>query len=41
VRRDADLPEELVLYCGRHDYGSFSLSETANLKAVIRWVTTM
>ncbi|MGA8668550.1 MAG: hypothetical protein WB679_01660 [Terracidiphilus sp.] len=29
------LPANLVLYCARHDYGSFVLSETGNLKAVM------
>jgi integrase len=35
ARRAAGLPEALVLYCGRHDYGSFVYSTTGNLKAVM------
>jgi integrase len=34
ARRKADLPEELVLYCGRHDFGTVIASRTGNLKAV-------
>jgi site-specific recombinase XerC len=29
------LPRDLVLYCARHDYGSFVLAKTGNLKAVM------
>jgi integrase len=35
ARRKAGLPEDLVLYCGRHDYGTRVLSKTGNLKAVM------
>jgi integrase len=35
ARQAAGLPPDLVLYCARHDYGSFVLSETGNLKAVM------
>lgn len=35
VRRAAGLPEELVLYCGRHDFGSRLLEHTGNLKLVM------
>ena len=31
----AGLPRELVLYCERHDFGSFVLAKTGNLKAVM------
>jgi site-specific recombinase XerC len=31
----AGLPRELVLYCARHDFGSFVLAKTSNLKAVM------
>jgi hypothetical protein len=31
----ARLPEDLVLYCGRHDYGARVLSNTRNLAAVM------
>lgn len=30
------LPTELVLYCGRHDYGTRVLRETGNLAAVMK-----
>jgi hypothetical protein len=29
------LPQALVLYCGRHDYGTYVYSTTCNLKAVM------
>ena len=35
ARRAAKLPEDLVLYCARHDFGSYVLSKTGNLKAVM------
>jgi integrase len=35
AREAASLPSDLVLYCARHDYGSFVLSKTGNLKAVM------
>ena len=35
ARRKAGLPDRLVLYCARHDYGSFVLSKTGNLKVVM------
>jgi integrase len=31
-----ELPEDLVLYCGRHDYGTRILKRTGNLAAVMR-----
>jgi hypothetical protein len=36
ARVKAGLPEDLVLYCGRHDYGTRILKRTGNLAAVIR-----
>jgi integrase len=36
ARRKAGLPEELVLYCGRHDYGTRVLMRTGNLAAVMK-----
>ena len=36
AREKAGLPEELVLYCGRHDYGTRVLRSTGNLAAVMR-----
>ena len=35
AREKAGLPEDLVLYCGRHDYGTRVLKQTGNLKAVM------
>jgi integrase len=35
ARRQAGLPEELVLYCARHDYGTRVLMRTGNLAAVM------
>jgi len=35
ARRKAGLPNQLVLYCARHDFGSFVLSKTGNLKVVM------
>lgn len=35
ARRKAGLPEELVLYCGRHDFGSRVYGRTGNLKLVM------
>jgi integrase len=35
AREAASLPRDLVLYCARHDYGSFVLAKTGNLKAVM------
>lgn len=35
ARRAAELPEDLVLYCARHDFGSYVLGKTGNLKAVM------
>src|ERR1700738_3495819 len=35
ARQAAGLPRELVLYCARHDFGSFVLARTGNLKAVM------
>jgi integrase len=35
AREKAGLPEGLVLYCGRHDYGTRVLKQTGNLKAVM------
>ncbi len=36
ARTKAGLPEDLVLYCGRHDYGTRILKGTGNLAAVMR-----
>ena len=36
ARRRAELPEDLVLYCARHDYGTRVLTNTGNLAAVMR-----
>jgi len=36
ARRKAQLSEDLVLYCARHDYGTRVLSNTDNLAAVMR-----
>jgi len=36
ARREAGLPEKLVLYCGRHDYGTRVLQGTGNLAVVMR-----
>jgi integrase len=36
ARTKAGLPEDLVLYCGRHDYGTRILKRTGNLAAVMR-----
>lgn len=36
ARRKAGLPERLVLYCGRHDYGTRVLRTTGNLAAVMK-----
>jgi site-specific recombinase XerC len=35
ARQGAELPRELVRYCARHDFGSFMLAKTGNLKAVM------
>ena len=35
ARKTAGLPDDLVMYCARHDYGSFVLSKTGNLKVVM------
>jgi site-specific recombinase XerD len=36
ARKKAGLPNELVLYCARHDYGTRVLMRTGNLAAVMR-----
>ena len=36
ARQKAGLPENLVLYCGRHDFGTRILQETGNLAAVMK-----
>jgi len=36
ARRKAQLPEDLVWYCARHDYGARVLSNTGNLAAMMR-----
>jgi site-specific recombinase XerD len=36
ARRKAGFPEKLVLYCGRHDFGTVIASRTGNLKAVMK-----
>jgi integrase len=35
ARRKAGLPEDLVLYCGRHDFGTRLYEKTKNLKLVM------
>lgn len=35
AREKAGLPKELVLYCGRHDFGTRVLTKTGNLKLVM------
>jgi integrase len=32
----AGLPRKLVLYCGRHDFGTVITARTGNLKAVMK-----
>ena len=36
ARTAAKLPKSLVLYCGRHDYGTRVLKSTGNLAAVMK-----
>jgi site-specific recombinase XerD len=36
ARRKAELPEDPILYCGRHDYGTRILKRTGILAAVTR-----
>jgi integrase len=36
ARVKAGFPEDLVLYCGRHDYGTRILKRTGNVAAVMR-----
>jgi integrase len=36
ARSEAGLPEKLVLYCGRHDYGTRVLQGTGNLAVIMR-----
>lgn len=36
ARAQAGLPDDLVLYCGRHDYGTRVLKKTGNLAAVMK-----
>ena len=36
AREAAALPEDLVLYCARHDYGTFALEQTGNLAVVMK-----
>jgi integrase len=35
ARKSAGLPEDLVLYCARHDFGTYVMRKTGNLKAVM------
>ena len=35
ARKKAGLPEDLVLYCARHDFGTYVLDKTGNLKLVM------
>src|SRR5215469_5868333 len=35
ARKKAGLPEDLVLYCARHDFGTYVLQKTGNLAAVM------
>ncbi len=36
ARTKAGLPPKMVLYCGRHDYGTRMMKRTGNLKAVMK-----
>jgi len=36
ARAKAGLPKNLVLYCGRHDFGTRVLKKTGNLKLVMQ-----
>jgi integrase len=36
ARDKAGLPKDLVLYCGRHDFGTRMLRKTGNLAAVMK-----
>lgn len=36
ARKAAGLPKNLVLYCGRHDFGTVITAKTGNLKAVMK-----
>jgi len=36
ARMKAGLPQDLVLYCARHDYGTRILMRTGNLAAVMK-----
>jgi len=36
ARAKAGLPKDLVMYCGRHDFGTYALSHTGNLAAVMK-----
>ena len=36
ARKEAGLPKNLVLYCGRHDFGTVITARTGNLKAVMK-----
>ncbi|HEV7523051.1 MAG TPA: site-specific integrase [Candidatus Angelobacter sp.] len=36
ARRAAKLPEDLVLYCGRHDFGTTAMNLTGNLAMVMK-----
>ena len=35
ARKAAGLPEDLVLCCARHDFGTYVMRKTGNLKAVM------
>jgi len=35
ARKAAGLPDALVMYCARHDFGSYVMRRTGNLKAVM------
>lgn len=36
AREKAGLPKDLGLYCARHDFGTYVLGATGNLKAVMK-----
>jgi integrase len=36
ARAKAGLPKDLVMYCARHDFGTYALSQTGNLAAVMK-----
>jgi hypothetical protein len=41
ARNAAGLPEDLVLYCARHDFGTYVMRRTGNLEAVMDVMATL